>query len=263
MRFSRLGAFWPFAAGGGHAGLSAGRGVGTDVVHPSHPPPKGRRRGSGPDNSPRTGDHTHAFSKTRRPALLLLAAGMLASRPAAVWAQTTLKQREPRGRSRRRCRRRAADQGFQRSRRTTDARADRLRPGHPRPQGHRPQQAPQGLVEPAGAGDSRPPGDADRRDAPFGRAAAGPLRLLLSREQGHRAGRPGGRLGPRCVRPRGGDYQRAAGAAIAGPGRRAEGLPAQRQGDSHDRLLDRSDAGRAGRHAAVRPRRPPGRAAQR
>ena len=121
----------------------------------------------------------------------------------------------------------------------------------PRSEGGLLQQAAEDFAESPGAGHSRSSGHADRRDAIPGRPAAGPLRLLLSRQQGHRAGRPGRRLGDRSGRPRRRHHQRPAGRAVAGPGRGVAGVSARRQRDPADRLLDRSDAGRPGRHAAV------------
>ena len=113
------------------------------------------------------------------------------------------------------------------------------------------QPAPQDLVEASGAGDPRPPRRADRRDAVPGRAAPGPLRLLLSRKQGHRLGRSGGRLGGRLPAA-------SWGSPAAGPScscrtwswRCGRFRPAAAR-DADDRLLDRSDPGGAGRDAAL------------
>ena len=93
------------------------------------------------------------------------------------------------------------------ARRSSAIRADNsCESGSPRPRRPSTRRSPpsasaKGFAQPAGAGHPRSPGNADRRDALPGRVAAGPLRVLLSRQQGHRVGRTGRRLGARSGRP--------------------------------------------------------------
>ena len=178
-------------------------------------PAASRRRGSVWTISSRKldGDITHALSSTRLVVpcmstagiLLMAASTSVAQQPAIVTAATTtgLTRTEaasavfspPASPSTPRA---CCDEDLRRSRRTTHARADRRCQGQPRAEAGFLQQNAQGVVESSGAGDPRSSKYADRRDAIPGRLAAGPLRLLLSRKQGHRVGGSGGRLGGRC-----------------------------------------------------------------